>query len=274
MRYETIQGLSIPKIGFGTWRIGGDSRADPTRDARSLAALCSALELGYTHFDTAEAYAAGHAEELLGQAIRLSGLKRDALLITSKVSSEHLGYAGVLQSCENSLLRLGMDYLDLYLIHWPGRGMHLAETFHALNKLVKDGKVRRLGVSNFDRKLLEEAVALSETPLLTNQVSYSLPDRTCVENGVLAYCQENDILLTAYSPIKRRFINDNKPLQELASRRGVTPQQIALAWLVQQPRVITIPMSFDLGHQAQNLVAADLVLTGAEMIPFARGKRN
>jgi len=270
MRYENLRDLSIPKIGFGTWRIGGENRADPSQDARSLAALRSALELGYTHFDTAEAYAAGHAEKLLGQAIHSSGLSRAALFITSKVSPEHLGYADVLRSCGNSLRRLGMDYLDLYLIHWPCRGMHLAETFRALNQLVAGGKVRHLGVSNFNRKLLEEAVALSETPLLTNQVSYSMPDRTCVENGVLAYCQTHDILLTAYSPVKRRFISGNKPLRELASRRGATPQQVALAWLVQQPRVITIPMSFNPQHQAENLAAADIVLSEADLAQFSR----
>ena len=268
MRYETVQNLSIPKIGFGTWTIGGEGSPDPTRVTRSLAALRSALELGYTHFDTAEGYAAGHAEELLGRAILSSGLSRSALFITSKVSPEHLGYADVLRSCGNSLRRLVLDYLDLYLIHWPGRGMDLADTFRALNQLVANGKVRHLGVSNFNLKLLKSAVSLSETQLLTDQVSYSLPDRTYVENGVLAYCQENNILLTAYSPVKRRFISDNKSLQELASRRGVTPQQIALAWLVQQPHVITIPMSFDPQHQAENLAAADIVLSEAELAPF------
>lgn len=270
MKYETIHNLQIPKIGFGTWTIGGEATADVAQDARSLTALRSALELGYTHFDTAEYYAAGHAEELLGQAIRASGLAREKLFITSKVSPEHLQYNDVLRSCENSLRRLGMDYLDLYLIHWPRVGMKLPDTFRALNKLVKDGKVRQLGVSNFNLKLLKESVALSETPLLTNQVSYSIPDRTSVENGVLAYCQENDILVTAYSPVKRRFIKGNKLLQALARARGVTPQQIALAWLAQQPRVITIPMSFNPQHQAENLAAADILLTEAELEQLGR----
>lgn len=269
MRFETLNNLHIPKIGFGTWTIGGENSADYSQDARSLAALHSALELGYTHFDTAEAYAAGHAEELLGKAIRESGLAREALFITSKVSPEHLGYADVLHSSENSLHRLGMEYIDLYLIHWPARGMNLVEAFRALNSLVKDGKVRHLGVSNFDLKLLQDAVALSETMLLTNQVSYSLPDRTYIKNGVLDYCQENDILLTAYSPVKRRYVRGNKPLQALAKKRGVTPQQIALAWLVRQPRVITIPMSFNPQHQAENLAAADMDLTDSELDQFA-----
>ena len=158
-----------------------------------------------------------------------------------------------------------MEYMDLYLIHWPTHLMNLAETFRALNRLVSDGKVRFLGVSNFNLKLLEKAVALSETKLITDQVSYSLPDHTCVTNGVLAYCQENDILLTAYSPIKRRYIRGDKSLQALARARGVTPQQIALAWLVNQPRVITIPMSFNPQHQAENLASADMILTESEL---------
>ncbi len=266
MRYETLHDLHIPKIGFGTWTIGGKSCADDAQDARSLAALLSGLEQGYTLFDTAEIYAAGHTEELLGRAIRASGLARETLFITSKVSPGHLGYTDVLHSCENSLRRLGMDYIDLYLIHWPAREMELSETFRALNKLVAEGRVRHLGVSNFNLKLLEDAVALSATTLLTNQVSYSLPDRTCVKNGVLAYCQKNDILLTAYSPVKRRFIRGNKPLQALGKARGVSSQQIALAWLVSQPRVIAIPMSFDPQHQAENLVAADMDLTASELV--------
>lgn len=268
MRYENLQNIHIPKIGFGTWTIGGSSIAEPDQDTRSLNALRSALELGYTHFDTAEGYAAGHSEELLGQAVHASGLPRQGLFITTKVSPEHLHYEDVLHSCENSLRRLGMDYVDLYLIHWPSVHVDLAETFGALNKLVRDGKVRHLGVSNFNLKLLKAAVTHSETRLLTNQVSYSLPDRTCVENGVLAYCQENDILLTAYSPVKRRFIRGNQALMELAKARGITPQQIALAWLVRQPGVITIPMSFNLQHQAENLAAVDIILTEAELAPF------
>lgn len=273
MRFETIHSQPIPKIGFGTWTIGGQGSPDPTGDARSLAALRSALELGYTLFDTAEAYAAGHAEELLGQAVRDSGLSRRSLFITSKVSPDHLAYDDVLRSCENSLRRLKMEYLDLYLIHWPKQGMNLAETFRALNALVQQGKVRHLGVSNFNLKMLERAVALSGTPLLIDQVSYCIPDHTCVHNGVLAYCQQNGILLTAYSPVKHRFVKSNKNLIAIAESRGVSAYQIALAWLTTQPRVITIPMSFDPRHQAENLQAADIVLSASEMDQLA-GLRN
>lgn len=265
MRYENIHNLQIPKIGFGTWTIGGRDRADPSCEEKSLLALRSALALGYTHFDTAENYAAGHSEELVGKAIREMGAPREKLFITSKVEPEHLQYEAVLRCCENSLRRLGMEYLDLYLIHWPRAGMQLGETFRALNQLVREGKVRHLGVSNFNLKLLKQAAALSETPLLTDQVPYSIPDRQYVQNGVLAYCQENDILLTAYTPVKHRFTPGNKMLKAMAQARGATAYQIALAWLAMQPRVITIPMSFDPQHQAENLAAADIELTTEEM---------
>ncbi len=265
MRYEYIHNLQIPKIGFGTWTIGGRDRSDPSCEEKSLLALRSALALGYTHFDTAEYYAAGHSEELVGKAVREEGVPREKLFITSKVQPEHLQYEDVLRCCENSLRRLGMEYLDLYLIHWPRVGMQLGQTFRALNQLVREGKVRHLGVSNFNLKLLKQAAALSETPLLTDQVPYSIPDREYVKNGVLAYCQENDILLTAYTPVKHRFTPGNKALKALAQARGVTAYQIALAWLAMQPRVITIPMSFDPQHQAENLAAADIELTMEEM---------
>ncbi len=264
MKFETVHEVTLPKIGFGGWTIGGESVANHAEDARSLAALRSALELGYTHFDTAEYYAAGHSEELVGQALREAGVPRETVFITSKVSPSHLKYDDVLRSCENSLRRLRLEYLDLYLIHWPSQNMNLPETFRALNRLVQEGKVKHLGVSNFNLKLLKEAQTLSETPLLTNQVPYSIPDRSYVKNGVLAYCQANDILLTAYSPIKSRFFRGKK-LGDFSRERGLTTFQVGLAWLVHQPRVITIPTSFNPQHQAENLAAADLTFTEAEM---------
>jgi diketogulonate reductase-like aldo/keto reductase len=266
MKYETIHNLTLPKIGFGTWRVGGESCPDPMTDPASMTALYSALEVGYTHFDTAEYYASGHAEELLGRAVRETKTKRENLFITSKVSPEHLSHDNVIQSCENSLRRLGMDYMDLYLIHWPRVGMNLEEAFRALNKLVHDGKVGHLGVSNFKLKLLKQSQAYSETPILTNQVPYSLPNHTYVENGVVEYCQQSDILVTAYSPVKFRSIRVNKTLAEVAKAHAATPFQIALAWLVTQPRVITIPMSFNPVHIKENFDAVDVELSADEIL--------
>jgi diketogulonate reductase-like aldo/keto reductase len=265
MKYETLSGIQIPKIGFGTWKIGGGSYADSSQDARSLAALQSALELGYTHFDTAEIYASGHTEELLGRAIRETSTPRESLFVTSKVDPSNLRYKDVLVACTNSLRRLGMEYLDLYLIHWPSGSISLTETFRALNQLLREGRVRRVGVSNFDLRLLEQARAESETPVFTDQVPYSLADRSYVRKGVLEYCQKNDILLTAYSPIKQMRSRENSTLKAIAQAHKATVHQIALAWLVSQPRVITIPMSFNREHIAENFVAADIELTEREV---------
>jgi diketogulonate reductase-like aldo/keto reductase len=264
MKHELVQGLSIPKLGFGMWKIGGGSYPDPSLDSASMSALRAALDVGYIHFDTAEAYADGHSEELLGRAIRETNTNRESLFITTKISPEHLAYEQVFRSCENSLRRLNMEYVDLYLIHWPRTGMKLEETFRALNKLVTDGKVKHLGVSNFNLKLLKQAESVSETPILTDQVPYSLPERTYVENRVLEYCQQNDILLTAYSPVKFRNLPTNTTLRAIAEAHSASPYQIALAWLVAQPRVITIPMSYNPQHIRENFEAAEIELSEEE----------
>jgi len=264
--YETIfNEEQIPKIGFGTWRIGGGSRPDPAQDSVSRAALRTALQVGYTHFDTAEVYADGHSEELIGQAIRETGVKRDALFITTKVDPEHLKYEQVFKACEGSRQRLGMDYIDLYLIHWPLAGMKFEETFRALNKLVHDGKVRHLGVSNFSVKLLKQSQEHSETPIITNQVPYSITDRSYVKNGILEYCQQNDILLTAYSPVEKGRLKPNQILRSIAEAHNAKPYQIALAWLISQPSVVTIPMSLNPQHIKENFEAVNIILTEKEI---------
>ena len=266
MKYETLpNGERIPKIGFGTWKIGGGSYPDPTLDSVSLAALRSALEIGYTHFDTAEMYASGHTEELLGRAIRESNIKRESLFITSKVLPSHLKYDDVLRACENSLKRLKMEYIDLYLIHWPQAGMKLEDTFRALNKLVHDKKVRCVGVSNFNLKLLQQSREMCETPLATNQVPYSLSDRSYTKNGVLEYCQQNNILLTAYEPVDKGHLSVDRALRSVAGAHNATPYQIALAWLIAQPGVITIPMSLNPQHIRENFESADIELTQEEL---------
>ena len=265
MKFETVRGLQIPKVGFGTWSIGGQSSPDLSLDSVSRAALRSALELGYTHFDTAEYYADGHAEELLGQTIREMGIRREDLFLTTKVSPEHLHSDDILRACDRRLRRLGVDVVDLYLIHWPNPRIKLEESFRGLNRLMREGKVKHLGVSNFKLKMLKESVALSETPLLTNQIPYSLPEKTYLDNGVIAYCQQNDILVTAYSPVKFRNLKVNTTLKSIAAAHGATSYQVALAWLIAQPRVITIPMSFDPAHQRENLEAMNLELSASEL---------
>jgi diketogulonate reductase-like aldo/keto reductase len=142
--------------------------------------------------------------------------------------------------------------------------MDLEDTFRALNRLVRDGKVRYLGVSNFDLRLLKRSQELSETPIITDQVPYSLSERSYVRNGVLEYCQQNDIFLTAYEPVDKGHLRSNRALETVASAHNATIFQIALAWLVAQPRVITIPMSFNTQHIRENFESAEIELTAAE----------
>ncbi len=265
MKYETINNLRIPKIGFGTAQLGGRLFASRSRDSFYLSALRSAFELGYTHFDTADFYSFGHAEELIGRAAREANTKRASLFITTKVWPTRLTYKKVLRACENSLRRLQTDYIDSYLIHWPNPFVPLKETFRALNQLAKEGKIKHIGVSNFNVKLLKAAQLLSETPILADQVPYSLTRRPYAKNGLLEYCQQNNILVTAYTPISHGWIAANQTLQSIAEAHHATLHQIALAWLVNQPRVIAIPMSFDPTHQRENLDAADIQLTPSEM---------
>ncbi len=264
MRYRSLpDGDRIPVIGLGTWRMGGGSEPDPSQDEQALYALRTALELGYTHIDTAEMYGGGHTEELIGQVI--CDIDRNNLFITSKVWHTNLHYRDVLQACENSLRRLRTDYLDLYMIHWPDEAVPLEDTFRGLNELISAGKVRHLGVSNFDLEQLIQARQLSATPLVTDQVPYNLLDRTYAENGVLAYCQKKSMVLTAYSPVSKGKVNKLEKLYTIARQIGATPTQVALSWLINQTNVIAIPKSLNPEHLRQNLEALDLFLGEEEL---------
>lgn len=268
MKYETVHGVTFPKIGFGTAQLGG-SPYIPNRAKTDfyLAALRSALELGYTHIDTSDDYVRGFAEELIGRSIRENNIPRESLFITSKFLPAPWSYSKVMRAIDGSLRRLNTEYLDLYLLHFPNPFASMKETFRALNQLVREGKVRHLGVSNFNVKQLRNAQTHSETPILTNQVPYNIFFRAFAQNGVLEYCQKNDILLTAYFPVKfgSKSIASHEVIRDIAQTHKATPFQIALAWLVAQPRVITIPMSFNPTHQKENLEAADIELTLDEM---------
>lgn len=262
-KFETLyDGKKIARMGLGTWNMGGGMSPNYSKDRLALEALQAALEMGYTHIDTAESYAAGHTEELVGQAIK--DFDRQQLFITTKVSPSNLRYGDVHRAVKGSLKRLGTDYLDLYLIHWPSGSIPLDEGFRALNELVENGQVRYLGVSNFNLALLKQAESLSRTPIVTNQAPYSLRDRQYVKNGVLEYCQLNGILLTAYSPVKGGVLSD-RTVRRIAESHGATPAQVALHWLIRQPKVITIPMSTNRKHLEENLAAVDLDLSEEEI---------
>lgn len=264
MIYETLyNGDRIPVLGQGTWGFGGGMVADYSRDDLARNAIRAAIELGYTHIDTAEMYGAGHTEELIGQVIR--DYPRQELFITSKVWHITMNYSDTLQALEGSLKRLATPYLDLYLIHRPNRDIPLEETFRALNELVDQGKVRHLGVSNFNLAQLERARSLSASPLVTNQVPYNLHNRVYQKNGVLEYCQANGILLTAYSPIDRGHLLRDATILRIAQEIDATPAQVALKWLLHQPRVIALPMSSQVEHLQENLGALDLELSEEQL---------
>jgi diketogulonate reductase-like aldo/keto reductase len=254
-----LDGSPVPRIGLGTWKYGGDTRADRSRDESDLHILRQALEMGYRHFDTAEMYGSGHSEELIGQAIR--GYERSKLFITTKVRPPNLGYESTLRSLDGSLKRLGVEVIDLYLIHWPSSSTPLARTFKALNQAVREGKVRMVGVSNFDLEELKEAQRLSETPIATNQVPYSLVTRRYLDNGVIPYCREQGIVVTAYSPVEEGRLASYPQLEAAARAHNATAYQIALAWLVNQPLTITIPMSKNPQHLRENLEAGEIRLS-------------
>ncbi len=269
IRFETLKnGEKIPLIGLGTWNMGGGNRPDYSRDRETVQAIQTAIRLGCTHIDTAEIYADGHSEELVGRAIR--DFERSDVFITTKVSARHLRHASVITALSQSLKRLGVDYVDQYLIHWPSSSIPLKDTFRALNELVERGLVRHVGVSNFDLGLLKQAQALSNTPIATNQVPYSLFHRQYARNGVLDYCRQNGILFVAYTPIEVDKLFGNRVVGEIARRQDATPAQVALSWLIRQPKVITIPKSVSDAHLHENVGAYDLDLTAEEVARLDR----
>jgi|TARA_B110000196_G_C21106590_1_gene645521 diketogulonate reductase-like aldo/keto reductase len=268
---EQANELRVPPIGFGMWDdvaqtvkdAGGlPVDKDDDRDTAQLAVLHQAIKLGYRHFDTAEMYAAGHSERILGRA--LLEQERSDFMITSKVSAENLAYDDLLAACDRSLDRLQTSYIDMYLIHWPNPEIPLTESFRALNHLVNVGKIRHIGVSNFSVPLLEQAVQLCETHLATNQVYYGLLNRKRQEDGTLKFCQGNKIVLTAYAPLRGGVLTHQTVL-EIAERISATPSQVALNWLIRQPGVITIPHSSNEQRQKDNLEATNIQLNEADV---------
>ncbi|GMR10876.1 MAG: aldo/keto reductase [Anaerolineae bacterium] len=238
MEYAEIQGESVPKIGLGTWNMRGQE---------CYRATLSALELGYRHIDTAEMY---ENESEVGRAIADSGVSRSELFLVTKVSASHLSQSGVLQAAEGSLQRLNIDVIDLYLVHWPSDRIPIEETMAGMNELVDSGKVRRIGVSNFSLRQLEQAEAASSARIFTNQIEYFIGQP---QEPMLQYCQKNGVLLTAYSPLDRGRLSQNQALEATADAHGVTVAQVALRWLIQQENVVAIPKSTHPDRQRENL---------------------
>ncbi len=253
MKHKTLKcGFSMPVLGMGTWQMGGrmerDSRND---DAGQIQALKTGLDLGFNLIDTAESYADGKAEELVGEAIR--GYDRGKLFLTSKVWKTHVAYDDVLRAAENSLKRLGTDYLDLYLYHQVNNEVPLKETMRAFDRLVSEKLVRHIGVSNFALERFKRAQACAEHKIVVNQIHYSLSVRE-PESELLPWLQENDVMIQAWRPL--RGVPDCALLNELCAKYGKTKSQIALNWLIMQKNIVTITASSSARHIQDNLDAA------------------
>ena len=250
---------SIPIVGLGTWGIGGEMGPDSSRDDAGIQALRLGLDLEMKFIDTAEMYGAGHSEEVVARA--LEG-RRDRVFVASKVSPRHFAYDDVLAAAERSLKRLGLKQMDLYQLHWPSSKIPISETMRAMEKLVKDGLTRHIGVSNFSVQQMREAQqSLSHEKIVSNQVEFSLIDRS-VEARILPYCQKEGLTLIAYSPLGQGKIprgrgSSFKVLDEVAGKLGKSRNQVALSWVLQHDSVVAIPKAANADHVKENAEVAD-----------------
>ena len=248
MQYKQIKNEEVPSIGLGTWRLsGGDC----------MEAVESALSLGYRHVDTAQMY---RNEEEVGRGISDSGVDREEIFLVTKLSTGNFTHDKVLSSARESLEKLGADYVDLLLMHWPNPRVPLGETLGAMVTLQEEGSVKHIGVSNFPAEMVEEATRHAE--IFCNQVEYH-PRNPQYE--LLEQARNLDYLLTAYSPVAKGRITNDATLEEISSAHGKTPAQVALRWLVQQEKVCAIPKAQSPEHQESNLDIFDFELSEEEM---------
>ncbi len=251
--------VQLPEIGLGTWKYAG-----------GVAPLRHGIERGATLIDTAEAYG---TEEVVGEAIR--GL-RDKVFLATKISPHHFRRADVKLAAENTLRRLGTGHIDLYQLHWPNLIVPLEETMTAMEDLVNEGKVRFIGVSNFMVGELRRAqAALTRARIFSNQVRYSLIDRT-IEGKLLEYCQQNQIAVIAFSPLGHGLdqIARRDPrgvLGRVAREAGKTPAQVALNWCLAPPGVVTIPKASSIERVGENCGASGWTLSEEHLEQLRRG---
>ncbi len=250
MEQLTVQGTAVPALGFGTWQLHGDEAYEATRHA---------LELGYRHLDTARMYA---NEAEVGRAIADSGVDRDEIYLVTKVRPGDADRRGVAREAAASLRELGTDHVDLLLLHAPSE-VEIGETLDAFVDLREREMVRAFGVSNFSPAQLEEAVSLA--PVFADQVRYQPGDD---RSELLDLAERHDLTITAYSPL-RGGVLDDPTLAEIGEAHGKSAAQVALRWLLQQPRVTVIPRSSNPDHRAANLDVFDFELTDAELTRIA-----
>jgi diketogulonate reductase-like aldo/keto reductase len=252
---------AIPIIGQGTWnfpQLGAGAEA-------SKLALQRGIELGMVHIDTAEMYGSGRSEEIIAEAI--NGLPREKLFIVSKVLPSNATYKGTIKACESSLKRLKTDYMDCFLLHW--RGSHpLEQTMSAMEQLVADGKIRSLGVSNFDVDDLEEARGhLRKETIACNQVLYNLGERG-IERRLIPYCEKHEIAVVGYTPFGHMpgaGTAGGKVLTQLAQKHNATERQIVLAFLVRMEILFAIPKASNPDHVRENAGAAKIRLEASDI---------
>jgi 2,5-diketo-D-gluconate reductase B len=242
-------GAAIPAIGFGTSGMG-DVRAEH---------VATALKCGYRQIDTARKYG---TEGAVGEGMRASGVPRSEIFLCTKVSHENLHAADFARSVDDSLKALGVDYVDLLLVHWPEKNTPLAETMGALAKAKRSGLTRHIGVANFNIAMLDEAIKLCPEPLVTLQAEcHPYLD----QSKVIAACRERGLVLTAYCPLARGRIKGDAVLAEVGRRHGKTGAQVALRWLMQQEIIAAIPRSSNATRIAENIDVFDFELDGDEM---------
>jgi 2,5-diketo-D-gluconate reductase B len=242
-----VQGTRIPVLGFGTWLITGPEASEAVRDA---------LEIGYRQIDTARAY---ENEREVGQGIEDSGVPREQIFLTSKVPHDEATADEVERDCEQSLERLGVDQLDLLLLHWPSPDVPLEETLKAMTALRDDGRIRNLGVSNFPAGLLKHALELA--PVFCDQVEYH---PFLGQDGLLELARANDVLITAYSPLAHGNVPDDGTLNRIGAAHGKTAGQVALRWLLDQDHVSPIPKASSHERRVENFEVFDFELTPEE----------
>lgn len=250
-------GVKMPWLGLGVWRVAEGNEVEN--------AVKAAIKAGYRSIDTAAVYG---NEEGVGKAIKEAGVPREELFITTKVWNADQGYDSTLQAFETSRKKLGLDYVDLYLVHWPVKGKY-KDTWKALEKLYKDGVVRAIGVSNFQIHHLEDLMADSEVVPMVNQVEYH---PLLTQEPLRAFCRDNQIQLEAWSPLMQGHL-DLPLLQELAQKYGKTPAQIVLRWDLQNG-VVTIPKSVTESRIIENSQVFDFELSADDMGRIAALNQN
>lgn len=249
MEYETRCGEEVPVVGIGTWQMDTETAFDAVSDA---------LELGYRHLDTAQLY---ENEAGVGGALHISPVDRDEVFLTTKVDPSNRSISEIVGATEESVAKLKVDQVDLLLIHSPHPLADLETVMAGLDECADRGLTRHIGVSNFSRDRLDRARSLADAPIFTDQVLFHpwWPQR-----DLLKYCQDNDILLTGYSPLANGGLVDDDVLAEIGQRYGKTGPQVAIRWATQHENVITIPMSTSRDHLAENIDVFDFLMTQEE----------